>query len=108
MAHKDLIVVGLPEPFIPDEVTSLRKTGEITGQVGDIVLDPGANVTITRSGNTFTIGSTGGGGVPGGSCAGQLLAFDGLSNVWAKIVTDAGSAVVVDNGGDVVLGVTCP
>lgn len=45
--------------------------------------------------------------LPNGSCAGQLLAFDGAANVWAKIVTDASSSVVVGRNGDVVLGVNC-
>jgi len=39
-------------------VNSIKKTGETTGQQGDLILDPGANVTISRSGKTFTIGET--------------------------------------------------
>jgi len=42
-------------------VNSLKKSGETTGQQGDLILAPGSNVTITRVNKTFTIAATGGG-----------------------------------------------
>lgn len=40
-------------------VSSLKKTGETAGQQGDITLDPGAGINITRTGKTFSFASTG-------------------------------------------------
>jgi hypothetical protein len=40
-------------------VNSIKKTGESSGQQGDITLDPGTNISIDRTGKVFTIGVDG-------------------------------------------------
>lgn len=38
----------------PPGVTDIKATGELSGQIGEITLDPGTDITITRAGATFT------------------------------------------------------
>jgi hypothetical protein len=60
-----LILGAIGDPNSANElITDLQNSGtsSVNGLTGDVVLAAGTNVTITPSGNTLTIASTGGGG----------------------------------------------
>jgi hypothetical protein len=72
-------------------VNSIKKTGETTGQQGDIEFAPGANVTITRAGKKFTIAASAGGGtspswdlLTTGDVAAPELVFAGGNVIWVS------------------------
>lgn len=96
--------VGSQQINASNVVNTIRKDGETSGQSGDIILAPGANMSLTRSGKTFTFAS-GGASIPSPIHPGNILvADDGLNWVPATLIIDENGAIVVDEHGNAVWG----
>ena len=71
----------------------------LNGLTDNVTLAAGSNITITPSGNTLTIASTGGGGgVSGSGTAGQIALWTGASTL--------GVAQISQSGGNIGVGTT--
>ena len=78
-----------------EKIAESQLVKSLNGLTDDVTIEAGNNVTITQSGDTLTIGATGGGG---GGDNHSLDAADG----------DPADVVFVDNDGNVGIGTTNP
>jgi hypothetical protein len=78
------------------KIASGQVVKNLNGLTDNISLAAGANITITPSGNTLTIASTGGaGGVGGGGTAGQVALWTGASTLGVAQISQSGGNIGV-------------
>lgn len=91
----------IPTANIADSaVTSAKIAGgqvakSVNGLTDNVTLAAGSNISITPSGNTLTIASTGSGGVSGSGTAGQIALWNGTSSLATSQISQSGGNIGV-------------
>ncbi|MEQ1606371.1 MAG: tail fiber domain-containing protein [Pyrinomonadaceae bacterium] len=91
----------IPTANIADSaVTSAKIAGgqvvkNLNGLTDNVTLAAGSNISITPSGNTLTIASTGGGGVGGSGQAGILPLWTGATTLGNSAINQIGSRIAI-------------
>jgi len=89
----------IPTANIADSaVTSAKIAGgqvtkSVNGLTDNVTLAAGSNISITPSGNTLTIASTGSGGVSGSGIAGQIALWNGTSSLATSQISQSGGNI---------------
>jgi hypothetical protein len=92
------VAIFAPATVIPPSQSIGSVVNTLNGLSGNVTLVPGSNITLTPSGNTITIASTGGGGgFTSGSTSSGYWVKDPTGHIhqWGNITTDINSGSVV-------------
>lgn len=71
----------------------------LNGLTDNVTLAAGSNITLTPSGNTLTIASTGGGGLTGSGTAGQIALWNGSTSLGTSTISQSGGNIGVGTFG---------
>ena len=71
----------------------------LNGLTDNVTLAAGSNITLTPSGNTLTIASTGGGGLTGSGTAGQIALWNGATSLGTSQISQSGGNIGVGTFG---------
>ena len=81
-----------------DRIASSQVVKNVNGLTDAVTLAPGANITITPSGNTLTIaGSGGGGGVGGSGTTNTLPMWTGATTLGNSLITQSNGGIQLPN-----------